>query len=274
MKSVLILALAWIAAGAAGEPRQTAIRLEFAGTVVTVVADHARAADVLTEWARVGHTEVIGADLLSDRTITLNLTRVDEQDALAEIVGAGFGFIGPLKEKPATGTSRFSQIIVSAAKPGRVPAGPSANEPESKYSYPSPAHVFAGGETAPVNTRPAGGTTFVPETVFDYIAPQVEKSVDPGANPEAPAVAVRPTGATSGDPEVLFEYSMPKQYEPPPGTRAGSRAPARTDGDRVDPESRFDYFRSGKTFEPPKKASPEAAECSGTTAATSKEKCG
>ncbi len=273
MQSVLILALAWVATAAVGEPPQAVIRLEFAGSVVTVVADHTRAADVLTEWARVGHTKVIGADLLSDRTITLNLTRVDEEDALTEIVGAGFGFIGPLKEKTAAGTSRFSQIVVSAAKPGPAPAGPSANEPESKYSYPSPAHAFDGGETAPGNTGPAGGATFVPETVFDYIAPQGEKSVAPGAAPESPGVAVRSTGATSGDPEVLYEYSTPKQFEKLRGNQAGSTAPGRTEGRGVDPEVRFDYLRPAKTFEPPKKESPEA-DCPRSAAGTSKAKCG
>jgi len=85
----LIFAGALLAAGsgAFGLPVQP-VEIAFSAGRVTLSAADAPVADVLAAWARTGHTDLVGAEFLGARRISIRLTNTNEADALATIVGA------------------------------------------------------------------------------------------------------------------------------------------------------------------------------------------
>jgi hypothetical protein len=242
-------------------------RVEFTGGTVTVLAQNARAADLLQEWSREGNVEVTGTDLLSERRVTLNLVGVPENEALEAVVGPGYSFMGAVKKTLASGTSRFSRIVVKvAASVTPEPLPSSSAPPEARFAYPKLGHAVSANDVlltdAPTRSPSMAGTMPDPEAVFDYTAPQAGKLRDLRGELTGAVGAARPDVSSSlQDPEAVFEYSIPRRVQEALSRRE-TPASTTTTGTtlvepRGDPETRFAYFQPAKAA-PPKRTDPTA----------------
>src|SRR5213594_3293119 len=69
------------------------IRLSIHDGRVWLTATNATARQILTEWARVGHTRVVNGDRIPGGPLTLQLDGVVEQQALDVLLRSAGGFI-------------------------------------------------------------------------------------------------------------------------------------------------------------------------------------
>jgi hypothetical protein len=91
-----------------------AVKLEFHDGLVTVTAQNAPLRTILTEWSRLGGTQVINADRLSGAPVTLQLTNVPETQALDVVLRGVAGYIaGQRPASPSTASrSSLDRIMI------------------------------------------------------------------------------------------------------------------------------------------------------------------
>src|SRR5689334_10920565 len=77
----------------AGLSRAQAVRLEVHDGKVNLTTQNASLRAILTEWARLGGTQVVNADRLTGPPVTLQLTDVPETQALDIILRGTAGYI-------------------------------------------------------------------------------------------------------------------------------------------------------------------------------------
>jgi hypothetical protein len=127
--AALAMSIALSAAAAAAGPGD--VRLSMSGGRVSIAATDATVAEILAEWGRVGQTKVVNADALPSDRVTIELTDVSEEQALAVLLRKASGYLAAPRMADAPGVSRFDRIMVmraSAAPPPR-PAAPAAAMP-------------------------------------------------------------------------------------------------------------------------------------------------
>ena len=222
--SIFVSALLLAATGAVAAPRPGSILVRFEQGRVSVVATDACAADILAEWSRVGNTEIIGADRLSGRSLTLALTGVDESKALEEILGSGYGFVGSIRTAPDAAVSRFTRLVVGGSiAPLPVDASRHTVEPEALYDYgqprkagpPSADSDLAAG-LAMTRDLPTGTPPSKPESTFEYVTPI--RVIEALSRPQ-PVVVVPDPGTPPPafvDPETRLQYYVPGKAAPKP----------------------------------------------------------
>ena len=247
-----IAAAAWIIGilAAVASAQTVPVTVTFHAGRVTLTATDAPAADVLQEWARIGKVEVSGAEPLSMRRVTLNLADVEEQKALEQIVGAGYGFLGIGKSDPLPDTSHFGRLIIvstgSASTAASPPTTAGRPDPETTYEYSRPRNATMdpanyGGVGIGATTANLGEMRTDPERAFDYSVPsRVREAVERQRQEAAakPAAAKAPPPSTNVpyvEPELRFNYYRPLKSIPPrqndkndPAT--GTEPPAKKSG--------------------------------------------
>jgi hypothetical protein len=123
-------ALLFCCAGPAGAQ---SVKLEFRDGKVNLIAQNASLRAILTEWARLGGTQVVNMERLAGAPVTLQLTDVPETQALDIILRGTAGYIAGQRADagPAGARSTLDRILVvpTAGTASAVSARPAATPP-------------------------------------------------------------------------------------------------------------------------------------------------
>jgi hypothetical protein len=128
----LITALALVVAFAL--PAEAQLTLQISNGRVTLDATNVPARQILSEWARIGGTKVVGADKIIGAPLTLKLVDMPEKQALDIILRNVAGFMAAPRLASATpGASAYDRILIMATTSAPAPSAnarggvPSAN---------------------------------------------------------------------------------------------------------------------------------------------------
>src|SRR4051812_6005965 len=188
---------AWCAVSTAYADIQFSIR---DGRVV-LVAHNASIADIMAEWARLGHTKIVNADKLPKDVVTLELRDVSERQVVDIRLRATSGFIAALRDVGDPNASLFDRIIImppSTAPPvlnaSVAPQNPRPQAPVRPVQEPPPPQLeAAAGDPAPPDDPP-------PQLLVDSGLPE---------HPPAPF--------TSNNTRHMMETVDPRTFQLPPG---------------------------------------------------------
>ena len=127
---ILTLALAGITAAPAAAQQLT---LSFGNEGrVTVDATSVPVRTILTKWAELGGTKVVGAERVSGAPLTIKLTDVPESQALELILRSVAGYMAAPRAT-GNGASRYDRILILATSSAPAPAAanprPTAQNP-------------------------------------------------------------------------------------------------------------------------------------------------
>jgi hypothetical protein len=214
----------------AGQSRYP-IKIAFGDGSVSLYAEGAPASEVLAEWSRYGKTEVIGADLVDKKLVTVTLEEVSEGEALEAILGRGLAYMA-VARRSEPGLSAFARLLIGdEAIAKEQPADPSM-APEVRYAYLVPDKVLSGEDFGKPVFETLKELPPAPEVRFAYYGP--EKATGDYGQP-----VFEPLDERWVIPEKRFEYFLkdfPK-FEVDFG-------PVRTP--TTYPEVRFKYFCGSK----------------------------
>jgi hypothetical protein len=90
------------------------LNLKISDGRVTLEANNVPAKMILAEWARVGGTNVVGADKITGAPLTLKLVDMPERQALDIILRNVAGFIAAPRRTANSGASSYDRILVMA----------------------------------------------------------------------------------------------------------------------------------------------------------------
>ncbi len=97
------------------------LKLEIHDGLVTLEASTVPARQILTEWARIGGTRIVGGDKVTGAPLTLKLVAMPERQALDIILRNVAGFMAaPRQASAAPGASTYDRIMILATS--SVPA--------------------------------------------------------------------------------------------------------------------------------------------------------
>jgi hypothetical protein len=213
MRRILLTAalLAGFAAPAVAQGQ--GLKLSFHDGLVTVDATSVPVRTILTEWSKIGGTNVIGADRVSGAPLTLKLIDVPEAKALEIILRSVAGYMAAPRSIAAAGPSMYDRILVMATT-----------------SAPPPAASARPGGQQP-NTAFNGTQRFVPpprQPQRAEVSEQPEQE-EPDENPPSPPVFTFPQpGQQNGFAQP--GYAPPQQFNgaPAPGQNVITVNPAIT----------------------------------------------
>lgn len=102
----------------AGAPASAQVRIAIAEGRVTLSAQDATSRQILTEWARVGQTQIVNLDRLSGAPMSLELTDVPEAQALETVLRSASGYLAAPRATELRNASRYDRIFVLASSSG------------------------------------------------------------------------------------------------------------------------------------------------------------
>jgi len=151
-------------------PATADVQLTMQNGRVSLVAKDVTVRQILTEWARVGHTKIVNVERIPGGLVSLELRNVPEMQALDILLRSVSGYLAAPRAVDAADLSRFDRIVVmptSAAPRAPVTAGtqapvfqpPQFNQPPQQGDDDSdnerPVPVVPGQNRGPVfNTFP------------------------------------------------------------------------------------------------------------------------
>jgi len=197
---------------------------------VSIVARDATLAEILSEWAKVGQVTVVNLELIPRDRVTLELTDVTEEQALAVLLRKVSGYLAARRVVFLPDASRFERLNVM---PFAAPVRSSANvEPVSPDAGSPPPDAQAGDQTrpeqgsvplAPANPpadRPA--RAHVPASQAPALPDQPPLYLQPVGQP-APAIelpTIDPRAQAAIKARQSVEVADPRQFQfkvqPPP----------------------------------------------------------
>jgi len=208
---LVAVVMAWLAGPAARADIQFSIR---DGRVV-LVATNASIADIMAEWAKVGHTKIVNSDKIPrDVVVTLELRNVSERQALDILLRSTSGFIAALREQDDPNASLFDRIVImppSAAPPPPPPVNASA-----------PQYPRAPAPAAPPVEQPQ--------------PPQLQAAADANDRSDEPpapilvgsAVQTEPLPSFQSNSRHMMETVDPRNFRLPPGMSGAVMVPPAT----------------------------------------------
>jgi hypothetical protein len=202
---LVAVVMAWLAVPAARADIQLSIR---DGRVV-LVANNATIADIIVEWAKVGHIKIVNADKIPRDVVTLELRNVSERQALDILLRSTSGFIAALRAEDDPNASLFDRIVIMPPSVAPPPPAVNASAPPRYPRTPSPAADMP--EPAPAPVQAADNTTDRP----DDPPPQLVVGA---------ALAERPPESfTSSNTRHMMETVDPRNFRLPASTIVGAR---------------------------------------------------
>ena len=171
MKIKALQALSLLAAFSLGAATASAdVQLTMQNGRVSVVAKDATVRQILTEWARVGHTKIVNVERIPGGPMTIELHNVTESQALEVLLRAMSGYIAaprPIEAANAANLSRFDRIIVmptlASARPAVASTPPPVYQQQQAPQFvqqPQPADDDADEQAAPNVAVPQRGPVF------------------------------------------------------------------------------------------------------------------
>jgi hypothetical protein len=230
------------------------LTLQFQDGRVTVDAAGVPVRTILSEWARLGGTKVVGADRVTGAPLTIRLENVPEAQALEIILRNVAGYMAAPRRADSTGASAYDRILVlptssapaatNAANTNRAggangnPMNGTQRGVRGGFNAPQPAveepQVVADeadtGVNQPPFSFPPQGQGQNPFQAAGQPTP-FGTPVSPGAEP--PVVQFGPFGAPAGQGQAVTVNPTPQQPTPFlqfPGMPAAGTAPGATGG--------------------------------------------
>jgi hypothetical protein len=241
MRVFSTMALAFGICLVAGTQARADVRISLHDGRVSLSAKDATVRQILTEWARVGRTQIVNVERIAGGPITIELNNVPEQEALDLLLRSLSGYMAAPRAAFVSDASQFDRIIVmpttSSPRPAAsaAPAPPPApfgqlngimQPPPEDDNNPVPGGISLPPALAPIfnnlnlpqpqpsaNPRRPGNTGVAPGPgVFGTMPPQAEPQVVV-PQPAAPAVqpATNPFGAVSSPGMIAPAASQPGQ---------------------------------------------------------------
>jgi hypothetical protein len=186
-----LLALAAVVPSASAD-----VQLTIRDGRVSIVARDATVRQILTEWARVGHTKIVNVERIPGGPITLELKDVPELEALDVLLRTLSGYMAAPRASAAPDVSQLEAIIVmptTAPPPSRT----NASVAPAPFNPPSGFPPVLDDEGPPPQGQPARGPIF-----STFPQPQVGA---PQQRPNLPAVR----------PGIPQPEQVPQQVQPP-----------------------------------------------------------
>jgi hypothetical protein len=203
------------------------VHLTMQGGRVSLVAKDATIRQILTEWARVGHTQIVNVEKVPGGPVTLELTNVPEAQALDVVMRSLSGYITAPRPVEAANLSQFDRIIVmptlASARPATAsgPPPPPVFQQGPAFNIPVQADDDGDDERANPNTPVAGGQR---GPVFNTFPQPQGTFPQPGANPNMPPVQQPVQTPAAGTPIVPYGgVAVPGMVAPPPPVPAGQQ---------------------------------------------------
>jgi hypothetical protein len=206
------------------------LRLTMHDGRVSIVAKDATVRQILTEWARVGHTRIVNVERIPGGPVTLELDNVTEMQALEVLLRPLSGYIAAPRSVAAENVSAYDRIIIMPTLADARPAPPVSSSPSSAAFISPP--VFQ--QAAPV-TQPAPVMQPADDDVINDPPPGSAQGVAPGSATSAAAMSAQSVAAASaqnvaaGSPETGDSPNIhPRGLEVgrrPEGVRLPSRPP-------------------------------------------------
>jgi len=183
---------------------------------VTIVAKDATLRQIMTEWARIGQTKVVNVERIPGGPMTIQLTNVPEDQALAILMRPLSGYVAAPRPTLGPNQSRFDRILVmptlAAARQVTTPTASAPPPPQSPV-FQAAAPVLPSPQPAEEDDDPAGAERAAATRgpIFTtFPQPQV-------VNPGSPAV---PAGAA---PTFMNNPAQAPQQPPP---QQGAQTPS------------------------------------------------
>ena len=234
MKTAIIAVAAWLFAVSTAFAD---VQLTMQNGRVSLVAKDATIRQILTEWARVGHTKIVNVERVPGGPVSLELINVPEAQALEVVLRTLSGYITAPRPDEALNLSRFDRIIIMPTLAAARPASSSAPPPvfqqapafgnlqpaddDGDDDRPTPSVAVPPGQRGPVfNTFPQPQIVNPQQTMP---APQAVPMPQPGfpggaAAPPPQTPAATPTAPYGG-------VSVPGMVAPPPPNPLGPPVP-------------------------------------------------
>jgi hypothetical protein len=240
MRIVFTLALAGCTWLALGSQAFADVQIVIRDGRVSIAAKDATVRQILTEWARVGQTQIVNVERIAGGPITIELNNVPEQDALDMLLRSLSGYIVAPRASIVSGASLFDRIIVMpTTAPPRAPVSSAAALPpaplgqlnaglepvtEDEERFRGPAGVAPPPAVAPIfnNIPPVPNNPRRPANINGGPAPGVfgvpPQNDQPVALPQAAATpaaqpAASPFGAVSA-PGMIAPAPAPAPGQP------------------------------------------------------------
>ena len=194
---------------------------------VTLVARRASLQQVLGEWARKGRTRIVNLERLGGPALTLQLTDVPEQKALAILLRSAAGYIAAPRSVAMADASMYDRILILPTSTAAMAAPPAARPriAVAPPMMPDPTEL-ANGEGEDPNATEEPQQQPDPQqqrqppvfTPPNALPPPAEDQDDSDAQTEQPAnpgVLATP-GITPGTAPGQFTTPAPGVLPPPP----------------------------------------------------------
>jgi len=110
--SHLVFGLAFLIAAAGSAAAQAPLSLQIRDGQVTLKAQNVPLRTILSEWARIGGTNVVGADRVGGAPVTLELTGVPERQALEVLLRNVSGYMLAMRPADVPGVSAYNRILI------------------------------------------------------------------------------------------------------------------------------------------------------------------
>ena len=210
--------LALPVASTAGE-----LKLTIRNGLVTLIADDVPLSLIMSEWARLGQTQIVNGDKLTT-PVSLQIVDMPERRAIDILLRPVSGYM--VAERPATivGASVFDRIMILPTSRPPANTGP-INSPPPSFALPRPMPV----QPPPVpdsDEEPPSGLP-QPGPVPPGAQPMVPGQPNP-AVPNAPLTAPRPGQLPAPQPQPVPFGTPPK----PPGGGGPGGGPGGGSGGR------------------------------------------
>jgi hypothetical protein len=235
MKTTLIGVAAWLLAVSTAFAD---VQLTMQGGRVSLVAKDATVRQILTEWARVGHTKIVNVERVPGGPVTLELINVPEAQALDVLLRTLSGYITAPRPVEAADLSRFDRIIIMPTLASARPATASAPPPPAfqqgpQFNTQPPAdddgddeRPAPNGAVPPAPRGPVFNTFPQPQVVNPQTAPMQQPGVAGGAaapaQTPAPTTTARPTAPTAPYGGVAVPGMVAPPPPAPPGQQPGA----------------------------------------------------
>ena len=233
----------WLALGAAASAE---VQISIRDGQVSIAAKDATVRQIMTEWARVGHTKIVNVERIAGAPMTIELKNVPEKDALDLLLRSISGYIAAPRAPFVSNASLFDRIVVMPTSAAPSTTAPSSAPPPPFAAQTGLAQAPGQDDEERTVVQPARGTIFstfpqpqignpqrsVPAATPGAIGappqqqqPQVPQ-VQPQVIPQAPAPAppAQTPGASPGAP--FGAVSAPGMIAPAPPQQPGQIVPA------------------------------------------------
>ena len=221
MKGLIAAIVLCMAASLAAPVSAGDVKIELANGRITLLARDATLGEILSEWGRVGHVQMINLERVSSGPMTIDVREMPEPQALAMLLRTLSGYMAAPKIQAAGNTSIFDRVFIMAAP---RPAAPATST--SYTQPPAQQQLYRNGTPVPLGTDDRDPSDS-PQRV--YPGPGQTPGVQQPAIAQPPTPGAVPTGAPGtvsplqGLPGGQIPTGAPGAVSPVPYVPGGAR---------------------------------------------------